>query len=179
MMGVKKMNKQQFIGYEYRKLLVDKEFSDVYIDAYPNFGWEVEMGGKSKERPNKVQFSMKRNRKLLNQAELKRLQNKFEASMSNVERMEKQKKLFPTIQACLLGLFGTVFMAGAVFAINAGFLLLMIFSGVLGLLGWILPLFLYRIQYGRASRRLQPLIDEEYDMIYIICEKAYGLSHFE
>lgn len=173
------MNERQFIGYEYRKLLVDKELSDVYMDAYPNFGWEVEIEGTAKGRPGKIQFSMKRNRKLLNMAELKRLQNKFEASMLNVERMEKRKKIVPTIQACLLGLVGTIFMAGAVFVDNAGYLLMTILLGIIGFCGWGLPVFLYKVQFQHASRKLQPLIDEEYDEIYKICEKAYGLSHFE
>ena len=42
----------------------------------------------------------------MNRIEIKRLENKFQATMNEIIKIEKRNQLIPTIQACLVGLLG-------------------------------------------------------------------------
>lgn len=165
------MNKR-FIGYEHREILIGKKYVDIYADAYPNFGWQVDILNAGKENHEKVLLKMKRNRKLVNQSELKRLQNKFESRMAGIKKLEMAKSLLPTVMACLIGIAGTALVAGAVFANDAGHTLMMIILGAIGIIGWVLPYLIFKMQLSKSIRKYQPLIDHEYDLIYQICEKS-------
>ncbi|MFT8907860.1 MAG: hypothetical protein ABF908_03420 [Lentilactobacillus diolivorans] len=170
------MMSKHFIGYEHRDILIDKKYVDIYSDAYPNFGWQIERKTAGKEHHDKTLLKMKRDRKLINQTELKRLQRKFESKMANIEKLERLKTLSPTIVASIIGLIGTAFVAGSIFANDAGYTIGMIVSGTVGLVGWILPYPVFKHRMIKSTHKYQPLIDHEYDLVYEICEKAYTLS---
>lgn len=173
------MNEKQFIGYEYQERLVKKKYEPIYMDAYPNFGWSIEKYSESKQAPGKVMLYMKRNRDLINRAEIKRLENKFEASMNEIIKSDNHNQLLPTMQACVVGIVGTASMAGSVFANNAGLLFLMIFLGIIGFIGWILPYFIYKSQYRKQKEKGQSFIESKYDAIYSVTKRAHELSYLE
>lgn len=89
--------------------------------------------------------------------------------------MERNKTSAAVIAAFTAGLIGTVFLGGSVFAYLGGLLPFSIVLAVPGFLGWILPYFLYcRVRRSRTEA-LTPLIEQKYDEIYSVCEKASGL----
>ncbi|MBD5546258.1 MAG: DUF2207 domain-containing protein [Lachnospiraceae bacterium] len=183
-MDVSEKQHKNFVGYEYKEIVADSSRISFLLDGYENFGWEID--GKVQERtdPNtaprqKVVVHMKRNRKIINKAELTRLQRNFEACVSEIDALEKSKTSVATMYALVLGILGTAFMAGATFAVTAQppHYILCIVLSVPGFLGWIFPYFLYKRKVGKQAQKLTPLIEEKYDEIYEICEKGNKLLY--
>lgn len=67
----------------------------------------------------KITIRLKRDRRIINKTELTRLQRNFEAYVTEIEHLEKEKTSFPTIRAITMGIVGTAFMAGSTFAVTA------------------------------------------------------------
>lgn len=164
---------REFTGYEYKEITADHRKASFLIDGYENFGWELD-GNPVHE---KGLLQMKRNRKIINKAELTRLQRNFESCIGEIEKLEKAKTDLATIYALVVGIIGTAFMAGSVFAVSAEppHILLCILLAVPAFAGWIVPYFLYRRTVAKRTEQLNPLIEEKYDEIYEICEKGNRL----
>lgn len=122
---------------------------------------------------------MKRNRKITNKTELTRLQRNFEACVGEIQALEKNKTSGATIYAMVCGIIGTAFMAGSTFAVTAQppHIILCIILAVPGLIGWILPYFLYKRTVWKQTEKMSLLIEEKYDEIYEICEKGNKLLY--
>lgn len=167
---------KNFVGYEYKEVAAEGHMVSFLLDGYACFGWEVDenLSGNHTEV-----IHLKRNRKLVNKAELTRLQRNFEACVSEIETLEKSKTSLATMSALVLGVLGTAFIAGSVFAVTAQppRIVLCILLAVPGFLGWIFPYFVYKKVGQKQTRRLMPLIEEKYDEIYEICEKGNRLLH--
>lgn len=78
--------------------------------------------------------------------------------------------------AYLVGVIGTAFMAGPVFCFLAGRVLPSLILAVPGFLGWVAPYPLYCTISKRKSAEITPMIDQKYDEIYAVCEKATQLA---
>ena len=117
----------------------------------------------------------KRDRKIRNKPELTRLQRQFDAIVSEIVSLEASKRVKASIAAYVVGIIGTAFMAGSVFAITSGLLLPCIILAVPAFIGWLLPYFLYRSIEKKKTASVTPLIDSKYDELYTICERANGL----
>lgn len=171
------MEKGNFVGYEYRKIAVKRSMVSVYADGYENFGWEYEG---TEEQPGKlamdtVSMKFKRDRKVRNKAELTRLQRNFDACVSEILSLESSRYAKASIAAYTVAIIGTVFMACSVFAVNAGKMIPCIILAVPAFIGWILPYFLYKNVEKKKTAQVVPLIEEKYDELYTVCEKAHGL----
>lgn len=177
--------KNLFVGYEYKEIAAERSRASFLLDGYTNFGWEIDenisVNSKEGTLPNqsKIIIHLKRNRKMINHAELTRLQRNFEACMSEIETLEKSKTSKAMIYAMLLAVIGTAFMAGSTFAVTAQspHILLCIALAIPGFLGWLIPYFLYKRIVEKQTKRLTPLIEEKYNEIYEICEKGSRLLH--
>ena len=184
-MSTSEKQQKNFIGYEYKEIITDSSRVSFLLDGYENFGWEID--GKMQERvgsphtasAGKVTIHLKRNRKIVNKAELTRLQRNFEACVSEIDALEKSKTSAAIMYAIILGVLGTAFMAGATFAVTAQppRYILCILLAVPGFLGWILPYFLYKKKAGKQAEKIMPLIEAKYDEIYEICEKGNKLLY--
>lgn len=181
------MDKTQrnYVGYEYKEIMADDSMVSLLLDGYENFGWEVNdsvpesnAGGRPGTR-QKVVIRLRRDRKILNKAELTRLQRNFEACVTEIQTLEKRKSSMATVWALILGIIGTAFMAGATFAVTAKppYIVLCIILAVPGFLGWILPYFLFRRVQRKETERITPLVEAKYDEIYEICEKGNKLLY--
>lgn len=175
---------RNFVGYEYKEVAAENNRLSFLLDGYENFGWELDerLMESGKEHPNpaaKTLLRLKRDRKIINRAELTRLQRNFEACVNEIDKLEKEKTSVATMYALVLAIIGTAFMAGSTFAVTAPspHYILCIILAIPGFLGWIFPYFLYRKVAGRQTERLSPLIEEKYDEIYEICEKGHKLLH--
>ena len=111
--------------------------------------------------------------------ELTRLQRNFEACINEIEELEKSKTSTATVYALVIGILGTAFMAGSVFAVTAQSpnIILCILLAIPGFIGWITPYFVYKEMVKRQTGKVTQLIEEKYDEIYKICERGNKLLH--
>lgn len=84
-----------------------------------------------------------------------------------------------TAYALILGILGTAFIAGSVFAVTAQqpYYILSILLAIPGFLGWIFPYIVYKKVAGKQTEKINPLIEAKYDEIYEICEKGNKLLY--
>ena len=168
-------NSENYIGYEYKELSVGRDKEGVYADAYPNFGWTLDASTETIPGISLINLRFKRDRKIRNKAELTRLQRQFENNVDEIEKLEQSKTTAASIAAFSIGIGGTMLMAGAVFAYLAGMIVLCIGLAVPGFVGWGLGyLSFIKIKNKRAAT-VAPLIEQQYEAIYEVCEKAHGL----
>lgn len=164
-----------FIGYEYKDVTVKNTMVSVYADGYTNFGWTLEGSVFPVQKIGSTTLKLKRNRKIRNKAELTRLQRQFESCVNDILSMEDSKVIGASAAAYIIGIIGTVCMAGAVFAYLANMLPLMVVLAIPGFTGWIIPYFCYCRISKQKTDKVNPLIDNMYDDIYALCEKASSL----
>lgn len=169
---------KNFVGYEYKDIAPDAKNASMYIDGYQNFGWELDENQKLRQEAGRIHIRMKRNRKILNKAELTRLQRNFEDCMNQIETLERSKYIYGNIASLAIGLVGTMFMAGSVFAVVAEppIIWLCAVLAVPGFAGWTAPWFVYRFLVKKRTVLVTPMIEDKYDEIYEICEKGNKLS---
>lgn len=174
--------RKNFIGYEYKEVICERQKIPFLLDGYENFGWEptgeLQENGLNPHQ-TKMTLQLRRDRKMVNKMELTRLQRNFEDCVGQIDALEKSKTSRATICALSVALVGTAFMAGSVFAVTAQppLIILSILLAVPGFLGWILPYFVYRKVKETQSSRLTPLIEEKYDEIYELCQKGNKLLY--
>lgn len=176
---------KDYVGYEYKEITAEESMVPLLLDSYENFGWQLNenltesaVGGKAGSISKKI-IRLKRDRKIVNKAELTRLQRNFEACVTQIQTLEKRKTSAATVWALVIGIIGTAFMAGATFAVTAQppDIVLCIILAVPGFIGWILPYFLYKKIRGKETEKITPLIEAKYDEIYEICGKGNKLLY--
>lgn len=181
---------QEYIAYEYKEITAEQSDAPFLRDSYENFGWEVTRTEKAAGAPaaakraipagkEKIVLQMRRNRKLVNRAELLRLQRHFESCVRDVAALEKEKSRLADIVSIAVGVAGTAFLAASVMAYTANppLFALFVVCAVPGIAGWALPYFLYRGIREKKTAQIAPLIEKKYDEMYEICEKGYHLLH--
>lgn len=171
------MNENKFVGYEYKSINVKRSMVSLYTDGYENFGWKLE--STENERGNltmdTVTMKFKRDRKICNKAELTRLQRKFDACVSEILSLEASKNIKASVIAYTIGIIGTAFMAGSVFAVTSNLAALCIILAVPAFIGWGLSYFSFCKIKKKRSIEVNPIIDKKYDELYTVCEKANSL----
>lgn len=176
-MGQIEKDGRNFIGYEYKEIASDRSKSSMYMDGYQNFGWEL-AENQVKHRENGIELlRFKRDRKIMNKTELTRLERNFEDCMNQIEALERSKVKKANLAALTIGMLGTMFMAGSTFAVTASppMIWLCVVLAIPGFAGWIAPYFCHRAMVKRRTMIVNPLIEEQYDEIYKICEKGSHL----
>ena len=163
-----------FIGYEYRTVTVKDDMGSAVVDGYANFGWRLE-GREATLGVGSSDLKFKRDRRIRNKAELSRLQREFDAHIKEIEGLETSKSTDAFVMAFVIGFVGTAFLAGATFSFLAGLIPFMIILAIPGFVGWSLPYFVYNSVRRKKTAKVSVLIENQYDAIYDICEKANGL----
>lgn len=168
---------KSFTAYDYKEITVDKKNVSQYIDCYECFGWKLNNKVSVSGSRNKVTLYLKRDRKIINKAELTRLTRHFEACMNEIAALENSESSAAIAGSLSVGLIGTAFMAGSTFAVTANppIIWLCVLLAVPGLAGWILPYFIYKKFFSKRAETVAPLIEDKYDEIYEICEKGSKL----
>ena len=168
---------KSYVGYEYKIITVDGSRSSMYLDSYRNFGWEPDENQTGRKETGRETIHLKRDRKILNKAELTRLERHFEDCMNQIEMLERSKYRQGRIAALTTGILGTVFMAGSTFAVTASppIIWLCVLLAVPGFAGWIVPYFLYRALVRRRQETVEPLLEQKYEEIDKIWEKGSQL----
>lgn len=168
---------RDFVGYEYKELSAPADRFSFYLDGYLNFGWVPDKNTPQRKQNGMVSITLKRDRRIVNKAELTRLQRNFDACAEEIHALEQAKTTGPLIMALTVGVIGTAFMAASVFAVTAQpphIPACMLFA-VPGFLGWILPVFLYRRKVHQKNLQLSPLIEEKLEEAYRLCERGHQL----
>ena len=167
---------EDLADYEYKEVTATRCLEDIYAKGYPNFGWKLEERSLTPVGHSAVDMRFKREHRIRNKAELTRLQRKFEQEAAEIGNLERSKRTAAIITALTVGLVGTVFLAGATFAfICAAMIPLMIALAIPGFIGWFLPYPLYRKIRAKKSATVTPLIQQQYDAIFQVCEKGHAL----
>jgi len=172
---------RNYIGYDYKEVVVgSKDFSQL-LDGYLNFGWELDENKYHHRKEHGSMLYLKRDRKISNKAELTRLQRHYEATINQIHQLERSKTSKPTVVALTIGFLGTAFMAGSVFAITSEppIIWLCILLAIPAFIGWALPYFVYSSLVRKQSEEINQLIEDKYDEIYEICEKGNHLLEWK
>lgn len=170
---------KDYIGYDYKTVTINSDKASMYLDAYENFGWAPDESMPVRQFAGAVILKLKRDRKILNKAELTRLQQHFEACMDEITALENSKTKQATMYSIMTGLAGAAFLAGSVFAVTAEppIIWLCVLLGIPGLIGWALPYHLFKLFTQKRAVEIAPLIEQKYDEIHEICEKGNALIH--
>ncbi len=169
------MRGNNFVAYEYQDFIVKRSMASMYSDGLENFGWELEGTENVVGKPESICLKFKRNRKIRNKVELTRLQRQFDSCVHEIQSLEFSKYVKPSAVAYGIGVIGTAFMAGSVFAVTSNMVALCVILAIPGFAGWVLPYLSYRNILRKKTAEVTLLIDKKYDEIYEVCEKANGL----
>lgn len=161
--------------FDYRKVKVKHSMVSLYIDAYRYFGWVLVYSDESLTSDSNVELEFQRDRKIRNKAELTRLQRNFDACVEEICQLEKAKSNIPSKTACGVGFIGSIFMCCSALLVFAYELSLGILMAIPGFLGWISPKFLHSTLVKKKSEELDPLIEQKYEEIHQVCQKANSL----
>ena len=198
-------NRKDYIGYDYKTIIVSKKFESAWVDSYDSFGWKLEKRRAAIEKPlwgplqvmlapltllpgsffknlviehesdDKVELHFKRDRKVQNKNELNRLGFEMESTLNSMERIEKYKTFSASVAAYVTGLLGTVFMAIATFGYLASEISVCIEFGIAGFVEWILAFVAYSIIKDKKAKKVVAEIENKFDELNDICMKAYEL----
>lgn len=168
---------KDYRSYEYKQVVVKEERTSFCIDCYENFGWMLDERQPIRMERGQSTISFRRDRNILNKAELTRLERNFSGCISELDELERSKTASPTMLSLSCALLGTGFMAGATFAATAE-PPLYLFSALLavpGFLGWLFPYFIYRKGVARRTEKVTPFLNAKYEEIDAICRKGRSL----
>lgn len=166
-----------FTGYDYKELLLPAAQLSLYLDCYRQFGWLRDDNVPLLRGRHQTTLRLKRARHLRNKTELTRLERHFEACARDMAALEASKTTRASLWAMLMGVSGTAFMAGSTFAVvhEPPQILLCVLLAIPGILGWILPYFVYKSIVRRQTAAAACLIEEKYDEICAVCAKGKRL----
>ncbi|WP_028709043.1 hypothetical protein [Propionicicella superfundia] len=161
-----------FVAYEYLTVQADRQLELLYKDTYRNFGWTVEGYGVGVPNVSTVTLKLKRDRRIPNRTAVLELQRTAEHALATIARLERSTSTAPMAAAITLGLVGSAFLAGSVFAITANLWVLGIPLGIVGLAGWAAGYFAHGKVKENKTAQVTPLIDREYETVYETGERA-------
>jgi len=171
---------RNYVGYDYKTVITSADKASMYLDAFETFGWVPDDAMPVRQQlGGMVILKLKRDRKILNKAELTRLQQHFEACMDEIATLENSKTGRATAYSLAVGVIGSAFIAGSVFAVTnePPLILLCAILGIPGLIGWALPYPIFKRSAQKRAVDVAPLIEQKYDEIHEICEKGNALLH--
>jgi hypothetical protein len=171
-MSETKMNENKFVMNEYLEVNVKQDLIQLCGDCYHALGWTII---NTSAGIGSVKLKLQRDRKIKNRVALCDLQRKCEDAFSAIEKLESSKTTKAMAVSLGVGIAGTVFMAGSVFAYLAFMIPVCVILAIPGFIGWGLPYFFYKKFIMESTERVSPMIDRNYDVIYEACEKASKL----
>ncbi|MFV0364104.1 MAG: hypothetical protein ACK5LL_13625 [Suipraeoptans sp.] len=170
---------RSFASYEYKEVSGSSTRVSMYLDGYFNFGWNIDENFINPQ--NRIMgvetVQIKRDRRIVNKIELTRLQRNFEDCMRQIDQLERSKTTKATVVSLIIGIIGTAFIAGSVFAVThePPIIWLTILLAIPGAIGWALPYPIFRKMAIEDSKKMETLIDNKYSEIADICKKGSRL----
>jgi len=162
----------KFMMNEYIDVNVNQKLVQLCCDCYKELVLTIINTSNSMDS---IKMKMQRDRKIKNRAALCDLQRKCESAFTSIEKLERTKTLKAMAMSLGIGIVGTAFMAGSVFAYLAAMIPLCVLLAIPAFVGWALPYFIYKKIFIETSAKVSVMIDHNYDVIYDSCEKARHL----
>lgn len=164
------------ITYEYATVKAKLANQSLYSDCYRQFGWiPIENSDIRYSDLDTVEMKFKRDRRMSNRSDIKKLQNECVAAIQAIERFEKKKNIRLMSTSLGVGIVGLAFITAAIYGYTIGSFALCIIAAIPGISCCALPYFLYRNIDSKQTALIDPLIEEQYDVIYAKCEDAIGI----
>ena len=176
-MGELREDSALYVGYDYKEIPANADKTPLYLDGYESFGWVLEARPGTQPLKHKGQLVLRRDRTIVNERELTRLQRPFAARLRRRDQLGESSPHRARICAVMTGILGTAFLAGSTFAVThqPPMVALMVVLAVPGFAGWIAPWFLYRAMVRRRAQVVDKLVEQKYDAIYDLCAKGHSL----
>ena len=168
-------DEKTFVAYEYMSVPVAQTMETLYIDCYKSFGWTLDSSVLSLSNPNSVILKFKRDRRIKNKTEVCELQHKCENALTSIRKLENSKTSTATMLSMLVGTLGAGSLVGAFFSYQAELIFLFILLTLVGIVGATLSYLRYNKLVEKRTSVVNPLIDQQYEIIYDACEKANKL----
>lgn len=166
----------RFVAYEYTAINASADQESMLKDAYRNFGWTCEAVDRSTLPGGSVTLRLKRDRAVPNRPALANLQRQLENGVEAISNLERSKTTKAFVVAFTVGILGSAALAGSVFCFLASFWVPFVFLGIVGLVGWALPYFLFNNIRAARSAAVNQEIDRQYDQLYATCEQAAAIT---
>lgn len=163
------------VTFEYRTVKVHRDLEPIARDTYRGFGWSIEENSTALPNPTHITLRLKRDRHIPRREQVEQLQRRAEKALLEVERLERSKGVKATTASAAAGVIGAGFLAGSVFAVTGGAIVLMIVLGTVGLTSWGAGYLLNRRVRRSTTAKVTPLIDQQYELIYSASEEAAAL----
>ena len=167
------------IVYEYASINVKRELEQMYKDCYEHFGWIYIKDEEKRDyyintniNQDIVNIKFKRNRKIQGKDELQELQNKCEKAFLKINKLEREPDSLATMYALLIGLIAILFITVSIFSGIKSNWFISIVSGMIGIIGIILPYFIYNKTKGNKKNENKVKIEKEQDLISDIFKRA-------
>lgn len=167
--------KHNAVGYEYKEITVPRKMESVYVDGYANFGWEFNGTDYAPQGEIDIVLKFKRDRQQRNKTELNRLERQFENGLYEVGKLGRKTSAVVMGVSLGAGIVGTAFLVGAVFSFIADKIALGVILLIPAIAGWALGYFSSVRLKVKQSAQTAPQIDQHYDEVYAVCQKAYDL----
>ena len=164
----------EFVAYEYATVRAPRDLAPLYQDTYRSFGWTETNEAAAGQRPRTVELGLKRDRNIRARSAIAELERKAERALTNIGRLSSSPHTVAMTAAITIGLVGTAFVAGSVFALPVS-LVLSVVLGVIGLLGWAGGAAAYIAVRSRRAAKLAARVDDEYRVVYECSEQATRL----
>lgn len=168
--------------YDYRSVSVKPSMVSLYTEAYKCFGWVLIYTDEQDQKPasaGKTTLEFRRGSKIRNKGELTRLQRNFDACANEICQMEESKTDTASKAGFGASIVGSVFMCCSVLLSIASQAAVSILMAIPGIFGWLSSGFLYNAVVKKKTEEVDPLIEQKYDEIHQVCQKANGLTDCE
>lgn len=170
---------ENVIIYDYKTVKVKREMETLVCDTYQNLGWELTGTSSVEGSLFYINLSFKRNRKIDNKVELLKLQEKVDNNILMINSLQNKKKNSGLSTSIAVGILGALTFGGGLSMTmllkGVGYMIGGIALGLVGLGICGLSYLLFKKINKKASIKLQPMIESEYDKLADICEQASKL----
>lgn len=168
-------SESEFVAYEYSTVRVPRELEGLYADSYRDFGWIVDGRQPGPTAGTASTLQLKRDRRLKNRSMIVELQRSCDTALTSIAALDRSASTTAISVAIAFGIAGSALLAGSVFLLGGGLIVLSIVLGAVGLLGWLAGY----LGFGRAKTRraaqVAPRITELYETVYETREQASRL----
>ncbi len=165
----------KFVAYEYMSVPVNQTMETLYIDCYKSFGWTLDSSLLSLSNPGAVVLKFKRDRRINNRTEVSELQRKCESALTSLKKLEDSKTSTAMMTSIIIGTLGAGSLVGAFFSYQAELIFLFVLLTIIGCIGVTLSYLRYNKLVDKKTSVVTPLIDQQYEIIYDVCDEANKL----
>jgi len=184
------MSNNNFVSYEYKEITVKRASVEMYVDCLDNFGWTLVDDGYLSLQDilaplhaaagtsgtlDMVELKFKRHRKIENKQELNKLEHRCEEALAAIGKIERKSHAYTMGTSLGVGIVGTAILAFAVYGFIASNVVLGVILSILGVAAWGIGFLAYRKMSNKEKTQNEPLIQQQMDTAYDVCEQAHAL----